>query len=121
MRRRPGTHVIAELFDCNETSLDDIIFIRRAFLNAIKNSGLILIRGGLKIHKFNPQGVTAIALLTSSHISFHSWPQFKYACIDIFACDEEEKVKEAFKIFIDFFKPKRVKKIILKRGYIVRE
>ncbi len=37
-------------------------------------------------NKFEPQGVTAIALLAESHISIHTWPESNYSAVDIFTC-----------------------------------
>ena len=38
-------------------------------------------------HKFEPQGVTAYALLAESHISIHTWPEKGIAKCDIFTCN----------------------------------
>jgi len=48
------------------------------------NSTLI----ALHSHKFSPQGVTAIALLSESHISIHTWPETGVAVCDIFTCGD---------------------------------
>ena len=37
-------------------------------------------------HEFEPQGFTAIYLLSESHISIHTFPENKYAAIDIYTC-----------------------------------
>ena len=39
-------------------------------------------------HKFDPNGVTAIALLAESHISIHTWPELHMAVCDVFTCGE---------------------------------
>tara|TARA_Y100001938_G_scaffold121271_1_gene168759 strand:- start:2346 stop:2621 length:276 start_codon:yes stop_codon:yes gene_type:complete len=39
-------------------------------------------------HKFDPQGVSAVALLAESHISIHTWPEKGIAVCDIFTCGE---------------------------------
>ena len=39
-------------------------------------------------NKFEPQGVTAIALLAESHISIHTWPESSYSAVDIFTCGQ---------------------------------
>ena len=42
----------------------------------------------LTSNKFEPQGVTAIALLAESHISIHTWPESNYSAVDIFTCGQ---------------------------------
>lgn len=37
-------------------------------------------------HIFEPQGFTAIYLLSESHISIHTYPENNYAAIDIYTC-----------------------------------
>ena len=39
-------------------------------------------------HKFNPHGVTAVALLAESHISIHTWPENGMAVCDVFTCGD---------------------------------
>jgi|TARA_B110000971_G_C19667451_1_gene345154 S-adenosylmethionine decarboxylase proenzyme len=49
-------------------------------------------------HKFEPQGITLITLLSESHLSMHTWPENKSICIDIFSCSDYllviKKIKE---------------------------
>ncbi|MGC9149612.1 MAG: adenosylmethionine decarboxylase [Candidatus Micrarchaeia archaeon] len=115
---RRGTHVLLELFGCDKFLLEDISFIKKVYKEAIKESGLCEIKNSFKLHKFNPLGLTFVSLLKTSHISFHTWPEKNYACLDIFACDEAKKVYKAEKVFLKNLKPKRVKRIVLKRGFI---
>jgi len=37
-------------------------------------------------HIFEPQGFTALYLLSESHISIHTFPEKNYASIDIYTC-----------------------------------
>lgn len=47
-------------------------------------------------HQFEPIGITYIAVITTSHFSIHTWPEYEYAAVDVFSCDEDlpEKVAE---------------------------
>jgi S-adenosylmethionine decarboxylase len=42
-------------------------------------------------HRFDHQGVTALALLSESHISVHTWPELGYAACDVFMCGEQAR------------------------------
>ncbi len=81
-----GRHAIYELFGGNPTLLDNEEFVKKALTGAAESAGATLL--SLVTHKFEPQGVTAIALLAESHISLHSWPQYGYASIDAYTCGE---------------------------------
>jgi len=115
---RRGTHVLLEMFGCDQFLLEDIGFVKKVYKEAVKQSKLVEVKNSFKLHKFNPIGLTFVSLLKTSHISFHTWPEFNYACLDIFACDEAKKVYKAEKIFLKYFKPKKVKRIVIKRGFI---
>ena len=81
-----GRHVIYELMDGNPNLLNDEDFIKKSLEQAAEDSGATLL--SLVSHKFEPQGVTALALLSESHISIHTWPEHGYAAIDAFTCGE---------------------------------
>ncbi len=38
--------------------------------------------------KFQPQGVTLLALLAESHCSIHTWPEIGYAAVDLYTCGD---------------------------------
>ncbi len=118
MRRKLGAHALIEVWGCSWKKLDDILYLKRLFEKSIKISGLKKIY--TRFHKFQPQGVTGFALLTTSHISIHTWPEYGYATIDIYACDEKEKVEKAVEVFLKELKPKRKKVTMLRRGYVVQ-
>ena len=120
MTMKKGTHILLEMYGVEKKYLDDILFIKKVFRKAIKESGLIEIKGKFVYHKFKPHGLTAVTLLTTSHIALHTWPEKNYLALDIFACTDEEKVMKAMDIMIKEFKPKRVKKEIKKRGYVLK-
>lgn len=44
-------------------------------------------------YKFEPQGVTALCLLSESHISIHTWPEEGCASVDVFTCGESNPDK----------------------------
>jgi S-adenosylmethionine decarboxylase proenzyme len=39
-------------------------------------------------HKFEPQGVTAMLLLSTSHLAIHTWPEHERAQLDVLSCKE---------------------------------
>lgn len=40
-------------------------------------------------HKFDPQGVSTLALISESHISFHTWPEKGYLNLVFYTCGKE--------------------------------
>ena len=88
-----GKHCILELYDCDSQKLDDEAFLRDTITSAAKQAGATLLQ--LISHRFEPQGVTGLALLAESHISIHTWPESGYAAVDVFTCGDHTMPERA--------------------------
>jgi S-adenosylmethionine decarboxylase len=81
-----GKHYLLNLYGCSFNSLNDEYYLSDLLEDAANASGATVIKTIFK--KFEPQGVTAICLLSESHISIHTWPEKGEAAVDIFTCGE---------------------------------
>lgn len=79
-----GRHAIFELIDCSKELLDDENYIVDTMIQIAHDLGATVL--STSSHKFKPHGVTAILLLSESHISIHTWPEKRLATCDIFTC-----------------------------------
>lgn len=95
-----GRHLILDLYDCDSEALDNYEkleeWLEAALLMA--NATILRIFG----EKFQPQGVTLLALLAESHASIHTWPEIGYAAIDLYTCGDTTNTQKA----ADFLKHK---------------
>lgn len=80
----PGRHLIAELYDCDQTSLTDSSRINVLLQRAAKTAGVRVL--DTLVHSFPGGGVTGLCLLAESHLSIHTWPEHRYAAVDMFTC-----------------------------------
>ena len=80
-------HLLLELYRCDSEKLNDESFLRCNLNRAAKLAKAKVL--DLISNKFEPQGVTAIALLAESHISIHTWPESNYSAVDIFTCGQK--------------------------------
>ena len=94
-----GKHCILELYQCDSARLDDEAFLRTAITAAAKRAGATLLN--LITHRFDPQGVTGLALLAESHISIHTWPESGYAAVDVFTCGDHTMPEKACQVLAD--------------------
>jgi S-adenosylmethionine decarboxylase len=94
-----GKHCILELYDCDCARLDDEDFLRSAISNAALRAGATLLQ--LISHRFQPHGVTGLALLAESHISIHTWPESGYAAVDVFTCGDHTMPETACRVLVD--------------------
>ena len=81
-----GRHVLAELAGVDATLLDDERLIRRTLRTALERANATVLDVASK--HFHPQGVTAVALLSESHASIHTYPEFGTVFIDVFTCGD---------------------------------
>lgn len=96
-----GIHCILELYGCPPRLLDNPDFVQKALRDAAVASQSTFI--GEVIHEFHPQGVTALALLAESHISIHTWPELRYAAVDIFTCGQATQPEQGCRFLIQAF------------------
>jgi len=66
--------------------MEDTEYMRLMLYNAAKECNSTLLN--LNVHKFEPQGLTGIAMLAESHISIHTWPEKGMAVCDAFTCGD---------------------------------
>ena len=91
--------LIADLYGCSQM-IDDVEAVKKAAHMAIEFVGAQIVEEC--VHEFEPIGVTYFAVISTSHFSIHTWPEYGYAAIDIFSCKDEvvdgisEKLKELF-------------------------
>ena len=95
-------HLLLELYGCDYEKLNDESFLRCTLNRSAKLAKATVLN--LISNKFDPQGVTAIALLAESHISIHTWPESKYSAIDIFTCGQNMLPERASQYLIDTLK-----------------
>jgi len=98
-----GTHIILDFWGAK--NINSVKVVKKALIDAIEASRFTLLK--IELHKFSPQGVSGVAIIAESHISIHTWPEYKFAAIDIFFCGDNNP-KPAIKILKNKFKPEKV-------------
>lgn len=109
-----GAHHIAELCECNADLLNNSEFISTSLRRAVEHANATLIEE-VK-YEFTPQGITAVCLLSESHISIHTWPEKRYAAVDIFTCGDHTSPEKACQFLSDALECKKPIITVLKRG-----
>ena len=110
--RYAGTHIIVELW--NGRNFSSLAKIRKILKDSVKACGATLLK--INLHKFSPSGgISGVAIIQESHISIHTWPELKYAAIDIFVCGTVNPYR-AISVLKNGFKPEKIQVAELKRG-----
>jgi len=109
-----GKHLLLELYRCDFEKLNDESFLRCILNRAAKLANATVLN--LISNKFEPQGVTAIALLAESHISIHTWPESNYSAVDIFTCGQNMIPELASQYLIEFLMAKEHSLRVIERN-----
>ena len=107
-------HLLLELYKCDCEKLNDESFLRCILNRAAKLANATVL--SLISNKFEPQGVTAIALLAESHISIHTWPESNYSAVDIFTCGQKMMPELASQYLIESLMAKEHSLRIIERN-----
>jgi S-adenosylmethionine decarboxylase len=109
-----GRHLILDLYDCDPVILDDYEELQRLLEASLVMAKATILR--IFGEKFQPQGVTLLALLAESHASIHSWPEIGYCAIDLYTCGDTTQTHKAAKFLADKLKAKTVEQKELERS-----
>ena len=90
-----GRHLILDLYECDQAILDNYEELERLLEVALNMAGANILR--IFGEKFQPQGVTLLALLAESHASIHTWPCEGYCAIDLYTCGDKTETHKAAK------------------------
>ena len=112
--KHQSVHLLLELYGCDYDKLNDESFLRCTLNLSAKLAKATVLN--LISNKFEPQGVTAIALLAESHISIHTWPESNYSAIDIFTCGENMLPQLASQFLIEALNAEEHSLRIIKRN-----
>ena len=63
--------------------------------------------------KFSPQGLSGAIIISTSHITFHLWPEKSFMSVDIYSCGDEGSPIEAMNELIRILKPDMKESTIL--------
>ncbi len=109
-----GTHLLVELRECNAKILSNVKEVQTALINAAKIAEATIVE--VAFHEFNPFGISGMVIIAESHLSIHTWPEYKYAAVDIFTCGNTIKPEKAVSYLIEKFQSKNPSVVELKRG-----
>jgi S-adenosylmethionine decarboxylase len=83
-----GCEWVVEAHGCDAAALGDVSVLESLFDSIIRDMQLHAVREPAW-HKFpEPGGVTGMALLSESHLTCHTFPEYGSICLNLFCCRE---------------------------------
>ena len=109
-----GRHLLLELKICNEEVLDDLNFLKDCLNEAAIQSGATVV--GESFYHFSPYGVSGVVNIAESHIAIHTWPEYRYAAVDVFTCGNDVDPEKAARWITEKLEAQSHSLIELRRG-----
>jgi len=109
-----GRHVLAEIYGCRFEVLNDIKKVEDIMVNAALEAGAEIRE--FVFHKFSPQGVSGVVVISESHLAIHTWPELGYAALDVFTCGDRVDPWDACNYVAEMFSAGDMKASEVKRG-----
>jgi len=112
--RSLGTHLLVELYGCEPRTLERVSEVAHALVRAAHASKAQIVSHFF--HEFEPYGVSGVVVIEESHYTIHTWPEHRYAAVDLFYCSESVEAEQALEVLRETFKPERVEVMLVRRG-----
>jgi len=101
-----GYHVYGNFIDCANTAiLSDEEALREIVVEAARIGNMRLL--DVKSWKIG-LGVSVVAVVLESHITIHTWPEYRYATVDVYSCGTHTNPVAAFEYIKSVLKPRVV-------------
>ncbi|KUK84151.1 MAG: S-adenosylmethionine decarboxylase proenzyme [Pelotomaculum thermopropionicum] len=111
-----GRHVLAEICGCDFNILNNIKKVEEIMVDAALEAGAEVRE--CVFHKFSPQGVSGVVVISESHLAIHTWPELGYAAVDVFTCGDSVNPWDACNYLTDHFYAKHITAKEIKRGMV---
>jgi len=96
-----GHHYIVEASGCDPEIISSVAKVQQILVRAAEIAGATV--WSVSFHKFPPQGVSGVIVISESHLSAHTWPEYCYGALDIYTCgnmvDPEKAIAYAVEAF----------------------
>jgi len=81
-----GRHLLVDFFDCDANAISSLQVVKTSMLEAARRSSATVVN--TVFHELNPSGVSGVVVIAESHLAIHTWPERRYAAVDIFTCGD---------------------------------
>lgn len=109
-----GFHLLASLSGCDKDAIANHDELLQAMKTAVEAAGATVLQVATQV--FPNNALTAVVLLSESHASIHTYPEYNSCFIDIFTCGTACRPEEYFQSLCRYFCPEKIDKQLVVRG-----
>ena len=96
-----GHHYIVEASGCDPEILGNVGKVQQILVKAAEAAGAKV--WAVSFHRFQPSGVSGVVVISESHLSVHTWPEFRYAAMDIYTCGDNVDPEKGIEYAVEAF------------------
>jgi S-adenosylmethionine decarboxylase len=96
-----GRHYIVESSGCDPNIIGSVEKVQQILVKAAEIAGAQV--WSISFSKFPPHGVSGVVVISESHISTHTWPEFGYVALDIYTCGKNVDPEKAVVLAVEAF------------------
>ena len=114
MKNALGRHILCEAYGCDPGVLNDRKSVENIMVEAALTAGAEVRE--VAFHKFSPQGVSGVVVISESHLTIHTWPELGYAALDVFTCGDAVNPWDALDYLVEKLRATNTVSSEVKRG-----
>ena len=96
-----GHHYIVEASGCDPNIVGSVEKVQQILVKAAEIAGAHV--WSISFNRFPPNGVSGVVVISESHISVHTWPEFGYGALDIYTCGNNIDPEKAVVFAVEAF------------------
>ena len=114
-----GRHLLLELFDCDAEAINSLETVKTSMVEAAKRAQATIV--DVVFHEFNPFGISGVVVIAESHLAIHTWPEYRYAAVDVFSCGDVLQPQVAADYLVEQLGATRASVVELQRGVFMTQ
>ena len=112
-----GRHLLLELFDCDAEAINSLETVKTSMVEAARRAQATIV--DVLFHEFNPFGISGVVVIAESHLAIHTWPEYRYAAVDVFSCGDVLQPQVAADYLVEQLGAARASVVELQRGILL--
>lgn len=93
-------HIVIEL-ECSFEQANSLVWIKKTIGILIEKLEIRTLK--TMYHLFKPQGISLLYIISSSHLSIHTWPENNYIHIELLTCSKTQKLDKLSVVIEEVF------------------
>ena len=93
IHRSIGHHYIVEASGYDPNIISSVEKVQQILVKAAEVAGANV--WSISVNRFSPKAVSGVIVISESHISTHTWPEYGYGALDFYTCGDDTDPEKA--------------------------